>query len=130
MNRIAIHLSAAALAAFALSAQAQLGSKQTQSRAGGSLQQGQQQGQQRGQQGGRRGPPPQAIAACASKAAQASCSFAGRNGEAMSGVCMGPPPGAQAPKDAPLACRPDNAPPPDGGEGSEGGMQGPPPDQQ
>lgn len=71
----------------------------------------------------RRGPPPEAVAACNGKAAAAPCSFTGRQGETLKGVCFVPPtdrPGlssdskpanAAAQGNAPkLACRPDHPP--------------------
>jgi hypothetical protein len=50
---------------------------------------------------GRRGPPPQALAACASSNAGDACSFTGRRGE-RAGSCW-------APEGKPLACKPSNA---------------------
>lgn len=59
-----------------------------------------------GERGERRGPPPEALEACESLAEGDSCSFTGREGEALNGRCFLPPR-----DDAELACRPDNAPP-------------------
>ena len=58
-------------------------------------------------QGQRQGPPPEALAACKSLASGASCSFTGRRG-AETGSCFAPQP------DLALACRPKDAPPPEG----------------
>ncbi|HEY8023313.1 MAG TPA: hypothetical protein VIF60_02015 [Burkholderiaceae bacterium] len=66
------------------------------------------------------GPPREAIAACANKAAGAACSFVGRRGEQLAGACFVPPPhpasvpdgnngyGAKggAREKMPMACRP------------------------
>ena len=52
------------------------------------------------QRGGRRGPPPQAIEACASLTEGDACSFTGRNDEELTGVCF-------APSDRELACKPE-----------------------
>jgi hypothetical protein len=58
------------------------------------------------QQGGkRRGPPPEAIEACADLSEGAACSFTGRRGDA-SGICFAPPR-----DDAELACAPEGGPP-------------------
>ena len=48
-------------------------------------------GARSGRRGGRRGPPPQAVEACASLADGGACSFAGRDGEAVTGTCMSHP---------------------------------------
>lgn len=74
-------------------------------------------------------PPPVAIAACQGKIGGASCSFTGRQNEALTGTCFGPPTGglgksggissvaqASAPnastQNSPqLACRPDRGGP-------------------
>lgn len=61
-----------------------------------------------------RGPPPEAVTACASLAANAACSFAGRGGETVKGTC------ATGPDGAALACRPEGHGP--------GGHHGPPPE--
>jgi len=70
------------------------------------------------------GPPPEAIAACTSKAIGAACSFAGRSNEAMAGSCAaapsappgvptGMPPGsANTQPSSVIACRPANMPAP------------------
>ncbi len=54
----------------------------------------------------RRGPPPEAIDACASAQSGDSCSFDGRRGEQLEGSC-GVPEQAQ---EQSLICMPDNAP--------------------
>ena len=64
------------------------------------------------ERGGRRGPPPEALEACAAQSEGSTCSFSGRNGEELTGSCFAPPQG-----DGDLACRPDNAP--SGGRGDE-----------
>lgn len=62
--------------------------------------------------GQRKGPPSQAIEACAGKAAGTACNFTGRNGEQRHGNCFQPPQRqvneATAPA-LPLACRPEKA---------------------
>lgn len=55
------------------------------------------------------GPPPEAIAACANKAVGAECTIAIAN-KSIAGRCVAPPP--NAPKDAPNACLPNDAPMP------------------
>ena len=60
--------------------------------------------------GKRRGPPPQAIEACADQSEGAACSFSGRRGEVV-GSCIAPP----QDKDE-LACAPEGGPPADHGE--------------
>lgn len=60
------------------------------------------------------GPPPQAIAACNSLTAGASCTFMGHDHE-KTGICWAPP-------DRPLACKPTDRP---SGEHSKGGAGGP-----
>ncbi|HZP68262.1 MAG TPA: hypothetical protein VFB32_18305 [Rudaea sp.] len=65
-------------------------------------------------QGGthRHGPPPEAIAACSGKAADAACSFTGRQGETLQGKCFAPRSrGDEQGSPHPLACRPDRPPP-------------------
>lgn len=63
-------------------------------------------------EGGRRGPPPQALEACASSAENARCSFIGRNEQMLNGQCLQVRDG--------LACVPDDAPrPPRGGADAE-----------
>ncbi len=52
-----------------------------------------------GQAGEHRGPPPAAIDACKSLAADAACSFTDKKGNEHDGVC-------RAPQDQPLACVP------------------------
>lgn len=53
---------------------------------------------------GHRGPPAEALEACASSVQGDPCSFEGRRGEQLDGTC-------EAPDDKPLACRPEGAPP-------------------
>lgn len=53
----------------------------------------------------RRGPPPEAIEACADLSEGAACAFTGRRGDA-SGICFAPPR-----EDALLACAPEGGPP-------------------
>lgn len=60
------------------------------------------------------GPPPQAIAACSSLKAGASCIFMGHDHQ-KTGVCWAPP-------ERPLACKPNDR---HGGEYSQGGAGGP-----
>ncbi|NVB40259.1 hypothetical protein G6O69_20620 [Pseudenhygromyxa sp. WMMC2535] len=49
-------------------------------------------------------PPAEAIDACSGKSSGDSCSFSGREGETVSGVCFTPE------SDKPLACRPSQPP--------------------
>ncbi|MDP5054732.1 MAG: hypothetical protein NWP69_13150 [Congregibacter sp.] len=58
-----------------------------------------------GQRGKRRGPPPEAIEACANQSEGEACSFTGRRGD-MTGICFAPPR-----EDAVLACAPEGGPP-------------------
>ncbi len=51
-----------------------------------------------------RKPPREAVEACAAQVDGDPCSFAGRDGEELAGVCF-------APADRMLACRPDSPPP-------------------
>lgn len=77
-----------------------------------------QQSPQQGQGGGERahrGPPPEAIAACKSKAMNDSCSFTSPHG-AETGTCWQP----DASK--PLACRPAKGAGPSGGPGQGQGQ--------
>ena len=60
---------------------------------------------------GKRRPPPEAIDACEELRADDVCSFKGRGGESVDGVCFTPEPSK------PLACKPDN-PPPRGEDGN------------
>jgi hypothetical protein len=60
--------------------------------------------------GKRRGPPPEAIAACADQTEGAACSFSGRRGE-VEGLCFAPPQ-----DQAELACAPEGGPPAGHGE--------------
>lgn len=53
---------------------------------------------------GRRGPPPEAIEACAAQTEGDACSFQGRRGESLEGLCI-------APRENRLVCRPSGAPP-------------------
>lgn len=57
--------------------------------------------------GKRRGPPPQAIEACAEQEEGSACAFSGRRGD-VSGTCLVPPRGEHA-----LVCAPENRPPRD-----------------
>ncbi len=59
--------------------------------------------------GQRGGPPAQALTACEALKSGNACSFTGRRG-AVEGTC-------EAPQGKPLACRPANAPGPDGENG-------------
>lgn len=61
------------------------------------------------QPGGRRGPPPEAIEACADKSEGDTCSFTTPRGD-VSGECKGPPARRQQSEAPPLACVPDDAP--------------------
>ena len=74
-----------------------------------------------GANNGHRGPPPEAIDACASQSEGDSCSFAGRDDQQLSGVCFTPPD-----RDT-LACKPEGHD--DRGKGGQGnsraGEQGP-----
>lgn len=54
--------------------------------------------------GGHPRPPPEALAACQGKAADAACSFS-HEGRTMTGTCFTPA------SDKPLACRPAGGPP-------------------
>lgn len=54
---------------------------------------------------GRRGPPPEALEACAAHVEGDACTFEGRRGEDLQGVCF-------VPREGELACRPEGAPPP------------------
>jgi len=51
-----------------------------------------------------RGPPEAALEACASLVQGDPCSFEGRRGDALEGIC-------EAPDDKHLACRPEGGPP-------------------
>jgi len=70
------------------------------------------------------GPPPEAIAACKGKSAEAACSFTSREGESRTGTCFAPPAreGGDAGKpgggERPLACRPARGGGPADGKGS------------
>ena len=57
--------------------------------------------------GKRRGPPPQAIEACAEQEEGGACTFTGRRGD-VSGTCFVPPRGEHA-----LVCAPEDRPPRD-----------------
>jgi hypothetical protein len=66
-----------------------------------------------GDQPHRRGPPPEAIAACAGKPQDQACTFTNRKGDAVTGRCEGPrhpPASADSSQPPPLACRPNHAP--------------------
>ena len=59
------------------------------------------------QSGERRGPPSEAIDACAGQVEGAACSFTGRRG-AVNGMCVSPPAGVNSQDGAgQLACAPD-----------------------
>jgi hypothetical protein len=60
--------------------------------------------QQDGHRRGRRGPPPQAMDACKSKASGDACSFESPRRGTVQGTCWAPS------QDRPLACRPTNRP--------------------
>jgi len=62
-----------------------------------------------------RRPPKEAVDACEGADEGDACSFAGREGETLSGTCEGPPDAS----DKPLACRPEGAPPPPQGGGGQ-----------
>jgi hypothetical protein len=62
------------------------------------------------QSGKRRGPPPEAIEACADQAEGAACSFSGHRGD-ITGTCIIPPKDQDE-----LACAPEGGPPRDHGE--------------
>ncbi|MCH9687827.1 MAG: hypothetical protein K0V04_40730 [Deltaproteobacteria bacterium] len=66
-------------------------------------------GGQGGESNGHRPPPPprEAIDACTDKQTDDDCSFAGREGESISGSCWAPD------TEKPLACRPASPPPRD-----------------
>lgn len=57
--------------------------------------------------GKRRGPPPEAVEACANQSEGATCQFTGRRGEVQR-TCITPPNGEQT-----LACAPQDGPPAD-----------------
>jgi hypothetical protein len=61
---------------------------------------------------GHHGPPPEAVAACASLSANASCSFA-HGSSTVTGTCVAPPDASSGA----LACRPDRPPPPGASDG-------------
>jgi len=74
------------------------------------------------------GPPPEAVAACASRTDGASCTFTAPWGD-VEGTCHSGPDGSGS-----LACAPNDhhgpggpGHPPDGGQGPHGGPQGGPP---
>jgi len=52
---------------------------------------------------GRKGPPPEAVEACASASVRDSCNFSGRRGENLQGTC-------ETVRDEQLVCLPENAP--------------------
>ena len=91
-----------------------------------------QQGDNSAQQRGPHKPPPEALAACDGKASGASCSFTGRQGEALTGTCFAPKmngqnsagqnsSGDQA--SLPLACRPAHGAPGEQGMGQTRGVE-------
>ncbi len=53
-----------------------------------------------------RGPPPEAIAACAGKAIGTQCSFTGRENQLLSGACFAPKNSPDGQSSPPTACRP------------------------
>ncbi len=55
----------------------------------------------------RRHPPTEAVQACEGLRQDDACSFEARDGDELVGSCFVP---EDAPDDAPIACRPDNAP--------------------
>ena len=57
------------------------------------------------QSGEQRGPPPEALEACADQTEGAACSFSGRRGD-VTGSCMVSPKGEDE-----LACAPEGGPP-------------------
>ena len=65
-----------------------------------------------GRERARRGPPPEALEACASGATGDICSFAGRRGETVSGTC-------EARHSDELVCFPEGGPPQRGGRSDE-----------
>ncbi len=83
---------------FPYSASCFRGKPATTGPSGGALQQGVLQGQPSRtmppvppDRGLSSGPPPEAVAACSGKLSNASCSFTGGRGEALSGACSTPP---------------------------------------
>ncbi|MEW6433945.1 MAG: hypothetical protein AB1730_20790 [Myxococcota bacterium] len=66
--------------------------------------------------GPHRGPPPEAVQACANLQTGTACGFT-LNGQNVTGTCDTAPSGQ-------VACRPEGLPPPPGGKG----MKGPPPE--
>jgi len=73
-----------------------------------------------GRRGHRRGPPQQAIEACADASAGDECTFDNRRGDAMSGNCV------DRPRADGLACRPEGRGGPGYGHGRRGHRRGPP----
>ena len=71
------------------------------------------QAQSDGQGGKRRGPPPEALEACANSSEGESCSFAGRGGKTVEGSCIVPR------NEDSLACAPEGGPPADHGRKGE-----------
>ena len=55
--------------------------------------------------GGRGGPPPEAIDACTDLSEGDACTFEGRRGDSLTGVCFAPP------GEEKLACKPEGGPP-------------------
>lgn len=53
-----------------------------------------------------RGPPPEAIAACAGKAIGTQCSFLGREKQQLTGTCFAPKNSPDGQSSPPSACRP------------------------
>lgn len=67
------------------------------------------------QSGKRRGPPPQAIEACADQTEGEACSFTGGRSEEVTGTCIVPRRGEES-----LVCAPEGGPPNGHGEKSKG----------
>lgn len=67
------------------------------------------------QSGKRRGPPPQAIEACADQTEGETCSFTGRRSEEVTGTCIVPRGDEES-----LACAPEGGPPNGHGEKAKG----------
>jgi len=67
-----------------------------------------------GERGGRRGPPPEALQACVGASQGQACSFAGRQGETVTGTC-------EIPRANELVCFREGGPPRHGrrGDGQE-----------
>lgn len=68
--------------------------------------------------GERRGPPAEAVEACANQEAGTACTFTSRRGDALTGVCSTPP----RAEDGVLACKPEGGRGPRG-RGPRGGSE-------